>query len=85
MAGISCYSQLIVQQLSQLPNGHGVGEKVGNLTPREREVLSLLTDGLTNRQISLRLKVSESTVEFHVGNLYKKLKLDFIHFTWRNR
>jgi LuxR family transcriptional regulator, maltose regulon positive regulatory protein len=47
----------------------------GELTPREREVLRLLADGLTNRQIAERLVVSEHTVHRHVTNLLRKLDL----------
>jgi RNA polymerase sigma factor (sigma-70 family) len=45
------------------------------LTPREREVLRLVTEGLTNRQIAGRLVVSEHTVHRHVTNLLRKLDL----------
>jgi LuxR family transcriptional regulator, maltose regulon positive regulatory protein len=53
------------------------GERVslGELTRREREVLALLADGLTNRQIAERLVVSEHTVHRHVTNLLRKLDL----------
>ena len=48
---------------------------LGGLTTREREVLHLLADGLTNRQIAERLVVSEHTVHRHVTNLLRKLDL----------
>ena len=48
---------------------------MGTLTPREREVLQLLAEGLTNRQIAERLVVSEHTVHRHVTNLLRKLEL----------
>jgi DNA-binding NarL/FixJ family response regulator len=43
------------------------------LTPRERDVLRLLADGLTNRQIAEQLVVSEHTVHRHVTNILRKL------------
>ena len=45
------------------------------LTKREHEVLGLLTDGLTNRQIAERLVVSEHTVHRHVTSILRKLDL----------
>lgn len=48
-------------------------EVVGTVTPREREVLSLLAEGLTMQQIGRRLSISPRTVETHVAKLYRKL------------
>jgi ATP/maltotriose-dependent transcriptional regulator MalT len=47
-------------------------EKLG-LTPRELEILQLIADGLSNREISERLFVSENTVKTHSANLFSKL------------
>ena len=46
---------------------------VHQLTPREKEVLALMVQGLNNPQIADRLVVSRSTVRFHVSNILSKL------------
>lgn len=43
------------------------------LTDREMEVLQLLAQGLANKQIALKLSISEHTVKFHVSSIYTKL------------
>ncbi len=55
----------------------GGGDRPGApaVTRREREVLALLAEGLTNRQIAERLVVSEHTVHRHVTNILRKLDL----------
>lgn len=44
-----------------------------SLSPREREVLGLITDGLSNAEIGERLTISEKTVRNHVSKVYDKL------------
>jgi pimeloyl-ACP methyl ester carboxylesterase/DNA-binding CsgD family transcriptional regulator len=44
-----------------------------SLSPREREVLALITEGLGNAEIAERLSISEKTVRNHVSNLFDKL------------
>jgi LuxR family transcriptional regulator, maltose regulon positive regulatory protein len=51
---------------------HGPGS---HLTPREREVLQFLSQGLSNPRIAARLHVSEFTVKRHVANILTKLDL----------
>ena len=43
------------------------------LTRREKEVLRLLADGLSNREIAERLFISPKTAEHHVSRIYAKL------------
>lgn len=46
------------------------------LTPREREILKLMSEGLPNKTIASRLKISERTVTTHIANTYSKLHVN---------
>jgi DNA-binding NarL/FixJ family response regulator len=43
------------------------------LTPRERQVLQLMAEGLSNKAIALRLEISDHTVKFHINAIMSKL------------
>jgi two-component system, NarL family, response regulator NreC len=51
------------------------GDSSENLTPREREILQLIAEGYTNKQIAEILKLSIKTVQSHRTNLMQKLNL----------
>lgn len=50
-------------------------DPVATLTDREREVLGLIAEGMSNRAVSARLFVTERTVEAHVTQIFQKLGL----------
>jgi FixJ family two-component response regulator len=47
-----------------------------SLTPREKEVLPLLVNGLLNKQAAAELGITEYTVQIHRGNIMRKMKAD---------
>ena len=46
---------------------------MGELTPREQEVLRLVAEGLPNKSIAIHLSISQHTVKFHVNAIMSKL------------
>lgn len=46
------------------------------LSRRERQIMHLLLEGIPNKDIAEQLHVSERTVKFHCGNIYKKLNIE---------
>ncbi|MBO0980676.1 AAA family ATPase [Microbacterium sp. SD291] len=55
------------------PSGHDGGAEADQLTARERQVLALIAEGLSNRQIGERLFISVKTVSVHVSAVLRKL------------
>lgn len=49
-----------------------------NLTPREQEIMKLLLDGISSKEITANMGISLKTVEFHKKNLYRKLNVQSI-------
>jgi LuxR family maltose regulon positive regulatory protein len=47
-----------------------------SISPREQEVLRLMSVGCSNRDMAKKLSISESTVKTHVGNIYCKLNVN---------
>ncbi len=65
-----------IPQAERTPEWEKVAAAPGGLSERERQVLGLVADGLTNQQIGERLAITERTVRFHVTSLFNKLGAD---------
>lgn len=65
----------LLQTLSEPGRGDGAGRAAGidSLTGREREVLSLIAEGRSNKRIAFELGIAEKTVKAHVGHVLAKL------------
>ena len=62
-----------------VPGGYAQGQEqpmLDLLTPREQEVIALIADGLSNREIAARLFIEIGTVKGYVHNLLRKLEVD---------
>ena len=62
--------------LQRLRDGEPQDKRLASLTEREREILGLITEGLTNRQIGDRLFLAEKTVKNYVSGLLAKLGME---------
>ena len=75
-AGKSLLDPSVTERLlARLRDGQPRDERLASLTEREREILDLIAEGLTNRQIGERLFLAEKTVKNYVSALLAKLGL----------
>ncbi len=71
-------SQMLKGMLSEMKPGSGGGSATGvgkNLTKREREILALVAEGMSNREIADKLVLSPETVKSHVAAILEKLNV----------
>lgn len=55
-----------------------IRQRYEKLTPREKEVMSLVVQGLLNKQVALKLSASEGTIKIHRGHVMLKMQADSI-------
>ena len=67
---------VIEQVMTHIRRGSPADNRLAALTEREREVLDLIAEGLTNRQIGERLFLAEKTVKNYVSHLLAKLGME---------
>jgi DNA-binding NarL/FixJ family response regulator len=74
MAGEKVMASAVANRVLDMLSGTTTPKEFYNgLTNREIEILKLLANGMANKQIAYRLKISEKTVRNHVSNTYEKL------------
>ncbi|HYS03610.1 MAG TPA: response regulator transcription factor [Candidatus Dormibacteraeota bacterium] len=69
-------AELVLDSFLQSAPKDGRPAAVRELTDREREVVLLLADGKTNKEVAGRLNISKKTAETHRANIMRKLRLD---------
>ena len=81
-------SALDPEVVSQLVGRARRDDPLGELTPREREVLELIARGLSNREIAAHLVVEDSTIRSHIRRVLAKLELrdrvEIVIFAYEN-
>ena len=74
MAGEKVMASAVANRVLDMLTGTATPKEFyDGLTNREIEILKLLANGMANKQIAYRLKISEKTVRNHVSNMYEKL------------
>jgi DNA-binding NarL/FixJ family response regulator len=69
-------SAVDAEVISQILGRSRRSSELDRLTPREREVLTLMAEGLSNTGIAERLVISGGAVEKHISNVFMKLDLE---------
>lgn len=67
---------LTARVLDRLRHGSAEPDELSSLTPQERRILSLIAEGMTNRQIGERMFLAEKTVKNYVSSILAKLGLE---------
>ena len=75
VAAPSVTRRLFAHYLGHFPEPAATDERLAGLTGREREVLALITRGMSNAEIAVALSLAESTVKTHLGRILTKLDL----------
>jgi DNA-binding NarL/FixJ family response regulator len=70
----SAVTRKLIHEITARPKQHApTSAEMARLTPREREVLTLLAHGLSNEDVAAELVISEATVKTHLAHLMTKL------------
>jgi DNA-binding NarL/FixJ family response regulator len=78
----------VLKEMTEKKQADPDQDKIATLTEREREVVSLVGEGLKNKQIAAKLFISETTVTHHLSSVFSKLavsdRLELIIYAFRH-
>jgi DNA-binding NarL/FixJ family response regulator len=78
----------VLQEMTEEKQPNADQNKIASLTEREREVVTLVGEGLKNKQIAARLFISETTVTHHLSSVFSKLsvsdRLELLIYAFRH-
>jgi len=75
MPGAEAFEEIAQGQMTE-PSEARYDDAIDALTKREKEILRLVAEGLTNEEIGKRIFISEKTVKTHLTNIFDKLKVN---------
>jgi PAS domain S-box-containing protein len=76
MQDASWFSRSVIEKLATVRRPNGAGRPtvgLADMTPRERNILGLICQGLTDEEIASKLTISRNTVRNHVATIYQKI------------
>ena len=69
-------------------SGNPEAARIASLSERECEIIALLCQGMSNKQVASKLSISEVTVRYHLGHIYRKLgvegRLELVIYAFRH-
>jgi DNA-binding NarL/FixJ family response regulator len=68
-------TRMVLSQLRTRPSGGSESRQTLSLTPRERQIMELVAEGMANRDIAERLFLTETTVKSYLRTLYRRLSV----------
>ena len=70
------FARRVLRLLHTLPTAPMIAKTIAGVSRQEHRVLCCLADGHTNKEIARALNLSEAAVKFHLGNLFRKVKVE---------
>lgn len=69
-------TQMLFSELNRLTRRRQAQEEWETVTDREMDILKLMTQGQSNKEIAVELSISEKTVKNHITNIFRKLQVE---------